>query len=161
MKLKYLAGLTGLLMLAGCDAPNVDESVNEPTDMLAVSTLQQQFEAEVGHEGNWVFFGFDQYNVTAAQRAKLQKQVEWLNQHPEAMIQVEGHCDERGTSEYNMGLGMRRAESVVKVMKEMGLTCANVSVISYGKERPAVPGTNEAAHAKNRRAVTVVTMDIE
>ena len=157
MKLKYIAGLTSLFLLAGCDV-DTDSSV-EPIDMQSVSSYQGEFEAAVGYEGDRVFFGFDQYKVPAKDDAKLRKMVDWIKEHPGVQVNIEGHCDERGTSEYNMGLGMRRAEAMKKALERCGLDCTNVSVTSYGKERPAVPGSNEAAYAKNRRAVIVIIGD--
>jgi len=103
-----------------------------------------------------IFFGTDQYDIDTEDRATLDKQAAWLNRYPNVQITVEGHCDERGTREYNLALGERRANAAKNYLVSAGVAASRISVISYGKERPAVPGDDEAAWAQNRRAVTVV-----
>jgi peptidoglycan-associated lipoprotein len=112
----------------------------------------------VGMEGDRVFFEFDKSIVPAAEAAKLDKQVAWLCENSTANVRVviEGHCDARGTSEYNLGLGKRRAEAVKAYLVSKGIAADRVDTVSYGKERPAVVGSDEAAYSKNRRGVTVV-----
>lgn len=99
-----------------------------------------------------VYFDFDKSNVRTDQRMALDKNAEILKGHPEISIEVEGHCDERGTVEYNLALGDRRAQSVKKYLIDLGISADRIKTISYGKERPAVPGTGEEVWAKNRRA---------
>lgn len=103
-----------------------------------------------------VFFALDSSEVTAEGRATLEKQAEWLKARPNLRATIEGHCDERGTREYNLALGERRAMSAKNYLVSLGVPESQVSTISYGKERPAVEGSDEAAWAQNRRAVTVV-----
>ena len=86
----------------------------------------------------------------------LNTQVKWLKDHKKVNVIVQGYCDERGTREYNLALGERRANAVKQYLVSQGIAADRISVISYGKERPAVLGNNEAAWAQNRRAVTVV-----
>ncbi|MDE3037500.1 MAG: peptidoglycan-associated lipoprotein Pal, partial [Pseudomonadota bacterium] len=86
----------------------------------------------------------------------LQHQAAWLKQYPGVNVTVEGHCDERGTREYNLALGERRAAAAKKYLVSEGIAAARISTISYGKERPAVIGDDEAAWSQNRRAVTVL-----
>ena len=86
----------------------------------------------------------------------LQRQAEWLKRYPNVTVTIEGHTDERGTREYNLALGERRAQAARNVLVASGISSSRISTISYGKERPAVPGSTEEAYAQNRRAVTVV-----
>jgi len=86
----------------------------------------------------------------------LQRQAEWLKRYPNVTVTIEGHADERGTREYNLALGERRAQAARNVIVALGISPSRISTISYGKERPAVPGSTEEAYAQNRRAVTVV-----
>ena len=104
-----------------------------------------------------VNFDFDKYDLRPDARAILDKKVGFLNQKGSVRVQIEGHCDERGTSAYNMVLGERRANASKQYLTTAGVNTARLSSISYGKERPLDPGHNEAAWARNRRAHFVVT----
>ncbi len=103
-----------------------------------------------------VFFAFDSSAISLDAAEVLDTQVKWLKDHEEVKVVVQGYCDERGTREYNLALGERRANAVKQYLVSKGIAADRISVISYGKERPAVLGSNEAAWAQNRRAVTVV-----
>lgn len=105
---------------------------------------------------NTVLFGLDQYDIDAAARAILDSQAEWLARNPAVRVTVEGHADERGTREYNLGLGDRRANAAKNYLAARGVDPSRMSVISYGKERPVALGSDEESWARNRRAVTVV-----
>ena len=104
-----------------------------------------------------VFFDYDKYSVRDDQRTTLATQLEKLQARPDFKVTVEGHCDERGTIEYNLALGQRRAESHKGYLVKAGIDAARVSTVSYGKERPVDLGHNETAWAKNRRTETKVT----
>jgi peptidoglycan-associated lipoprotein len=106
--------------------------------------------------GDTVHFALDQYAIQEADRATLQKQATWLNQYPNVRVTVEGHADERGTREYNLALGARRANSVKEYLVSLGVANARVDTISYGKERPMCTESNEGCWAQNRRGITVV-----
>ncbi|MDD4052278.1 MAG: peptidoglycan-associated lipoprotein Pal [candidate division Zixibacteria bacterium] len=99
-----------------------------------------------------VYFDFDKSNVRTDQRVALDKNAGIMKNFPNINIEVEGHCDERGTVEYNIALGDRRAQSVKKYLIDLGISADRIKTISYGKERPAVPGTGEDVWAQNRRA---------
>ena len=105
---------------------------------------------------NVIYFDTDQYNVDSADAAALQTQAAYLNQYPQISITVEGHADERGTREYNLALGERRANAAKNYLVSLGVAANRISTISYGKEKPVALGSNEAAWAQNRRAVSVV-----
>jgi len=104
--------------------------------------------------GDSVFFDFDRYNLKANARATLEKQAAWLMKNPAVSILIEGHCDERGTREYNLALGERRANSAKDYLIALGVAPSRIRTISYGEERPFAVGSNETAWAQNRRART-------
>jgi peptidoglycan-associated lipoprotein len=106
--------------------------------------------------GDRIFFAFDSSEITPEAQLVLQRQAEWLKRYSNVGATVEGHTDERGTREYNLALGERRAQAARNVLVALGISASRISTISYGKERPAVPGSTEDAYAQNRRAVTVV-----
>ena len=103
-----------------------------------------------------VFFDTDSYTLTAEGRAVLDAQAEWLMRYPAVSVTIEGHCDERGTREYNLALGDRRANSVRNYLESRGVSASRMTTISWGKERPAAEGSSEEAWARNRRSVTVL-----
>jgi peptidoglycan-associated lipoprotein len=103
-----------------------------------------------------VYFDYDKSDLLDATRATLQSNAEWLRANPGRTVRIEGHCDERGTVEYNLALGQRRAASVKDYLVGLGIQPSRLTTISYGKERPADPGHDEAAHSKNRRAEFVI-----
>ena len=106
--------------------------------------------------GDRVFFNYDSSDLDSDAQELLQDQVAWLKQYSDTSVIVEGHCDERGTREYNLALGEKRAQSVKNYLISLGISSDRISTISYGKERPAVIGSNDGAWAQNRRSVTVV-----
>jgi peptidoglycan-associated lipoprotein len=104
-----------------------------------------------------IHFDFDKYNIRPGDAAILKENAALLKKYPNVKIQIEGHCDERGTIEYNLALGERRANSTKNYITSLGISPDRISTISYGKERPLDPGHNEEAWAKNRRAHTIIT----
>lgn len=104
-----------------------------------------------------VFFAFDSSELRPDARDTLRRQAEWLEANAGVRLTIEGHCDERGTREYNLALGERRANAVRSYLVALGVDSGRLSTISYGKERPAVLGSNEDAWSQNRRAVSVVS----
>lgn len=132
------------------ETPDVEQ---EPVDTGPAPGTQEDLDEEAGDR---VFFAFDSSELTFAARQTLQAQASWLRQFPNVNITIEGHADERGTREYNLALGDRRATAAKNYLVALGISEGRISTISYGKERPAVLGSNEAAWAQNRRAVTVV-----
>jgi peptidoglycan-associated lipoprotein len=105
---------------------------------------------------NTINFGLDQYDIDPEARAVLDSQAEWLARNPNVRITIEGHCDERGTREYNLALGDRRANAAKNYLSARGIAAGRMTVISYGSERPLALGSDESAWAQNRRAVTIV-----
>ena len=103
-----------------------------------------------------IYFEFDKYEIRREDEAVLKENAAFLKNNPKMKVQIEGHCDERGTVEYNLALGERRANYAKKYLVSLGIAPDRISTISYGKERPLDPGHNEEAWAKNRRAHIVV-----
>ena len=157
-----LAGTVALAAaLAACSAGSVTggrtaggpgESAGRPTGAVTPGS-EQDLQINVGDR---VFFLEDSSAIGTEGLATLKRQAQWLNRHPQARITVEGHCDQRGTREYNLALGYRRAHAVKDLLIADGVAASRIRTISYGKERPAAVGSSEAAWAQNRRAVTVV-----
>ena len=106
--------------------------------------------------GDRVLFGYDSSDLDDEDRSVLDNQAEFLNQNPSLQVTIEGHCDERGTREYNLALGEKRASSVKDYLTSLGINSDRISVVSYGKERPQVLGSNKAAWSMNRRSVTTI-----
>jgi peptidoglycan-associated lipoprotein len=103
-----------------------------------------------------IYFDTDRYNIDSEDQAALQAQAQYLSQYGSARATVEGHADERGTREYNLALGERRANAAKNYLVSLGIPANRVTTVSYGKERPRATGSNEAAWAQNRRAVTII-----
>lgn len=102
-----------------------------------------------------IYFDTDRYNIDSVDAAALGKQAAWLGRYPAKRITLEGHCDERGTRDYNLALGERRANAAKNHLVSLGIEPGRITTVSYGKERPVALGSNESAWAQNRRAVTV------
>lgn len=153
---KKLMSLMAVLVLAAActDSPDTGAKTDDGQGMNQVKAgTPADFAVNVGDR---VFFGYDRSELTAEARATLDKQAAWLKKYPRKSVTVEGHADERGTREYNLALGERRANAVKNYLAAAGVPKSSLHVISYGKERPQVLGANEAAWAQNRRGVTVV-----
>ena len=118
---------------------------------VAGEATQQDFANNVGDR---VFFGYDRYDLSPEARQTLQRQAEWMQSFGGVSVTVEGHADERGTREYNLALGDRRANSIRNYLISLGVNPSRLTTISYGKERPAVLGSNDSAWAQNRRGVS-------
>ncbi len=168
MRFKFLSVLAAVALLAACEtAPESSGSTQSSgaasttssssgSSMSAVQIQGGTQEDLVVNVGDRVFFAFDSSELSAEARASLEKQAAWMKKFGGVRVVVEGHCDERGTREYNLALGERRANAAKDYLVALGVNPARVKTISYGKERPAALGHNETAWAQNRRAVTVV-----
>jgi peptidoglycan-associated lipoprotein len=106
--------------------------------------------------GDRVFFAYDQSDISSEGQQILQRQADWLKRYSRVTVTIEGHCDERGTREYNLALGERRAQAVKNVLVALGIPSSRIQTISYGKERPIVVGSDEAGYAQNRVGITTV-----
>ena len=132
---------------------SVDYTSDIPSDYEGIYPGSQ--EDLIVNVGDRVFFAFDSFELDADAQELLQDQAAWLKQYNKTSITIEGHCDERGTREYNLALGERRANSVKDYLMTYGISGNRLSVISYGKERPVNSGSNPLAWSQNRRSVTV------
>ncbi|MFC3710995.1 peptidoglycan-associated lipoprotein Pal [Sphingoaurantiacus capsulatus] len=134
-------------------APTTGETPG-PVSSSAVPGSAADFQQQAGDR---VYFAYDSYELDEASRGTLNKQATWLQRYGQVRITVEGHADERGTREYNLALGDRRANAVKNHLAAQGVGAARISTISYGKERPEVQGSDEESFAQNRRGVTVIS----
>ncbi|MFM2045511.1 MAG: outer rane lipoprotein omp16 [Pseudomonadota bacterium] len=162
MRAKYLSMFAALLLVSACQSAS-DNNTGAVSGGGTTATTAQNTgpvpgskEDFVVNVGDRVFFGFDRYDLTPEATATLDRQAAWLKQYPAVTVTIEGHADERGTREYNLALGERRATAVKNYLVAVGVDAGRVQTISFGKERPEVLGSNEAAWAQNRRGVTVV-----
>jgi len=168
MRMKLLGLMAALLLVAGCTTPEetgdtdtgAGETVSEvapppppPPAPMPVIDPQEDLVVNVGDR---VFFDFDKSDLRPDAIDQLNRQSDWMKTNGSITVVIEGHCDERGTREYNLALGDRRASSAKQYLESMGVSGGRMETISYGKERPAVLGSNEDAWAQNRRAVMVV-----
>ncbi len=131
----------------------------EPVVPTTVPGSVKDFMEQVGSDR--VFFAYDSYELDDAAKETLTKQAAWLGKYGNVSVTIEGHADERGTREYNLALGDRRANAVKNFMAAQGVDAARIKTISYGKERPAVEGSDESAWSQNRRGVTVLSGAVE
>ncbi len=173
MGARLLSLLAVLVIVAGCSKNEPESGLittdsNYSTNQATTTTTddsatlgtggplagsQQDFVVNVGDR---VFFGYDQYDLTGEARATVERQAQWLKQYPNVSLTVEGHADERGTREYNLALGEQRATAVRNYLIANGVDAGRIQTISYGKERPAVMGSDDQSWAQNRRGVVVI-----
>ncbi len=148
--IKALAAIAALVFLAACSS---SEQAAAPASTTVTPGSIADFKQNVGDR---VYFDFDQSVVREDGRSTLSKQAEWLKKYTNYPITIEGKCDERGTREYNLALGERRANAVKQFLVAQGIPAARVKTISYGKERPEVVGSDEGAWARNRVGISVL-----
>ena len=171
MAARIVSFLAVILLVAACtkkdgDMTGMGEGSLSASDRAPISSgidqnnlggpapgTQQDLVVNVGDR---VFFGYDQHDLTAESRATIERQAQWLKTYANVTVIVEGHCDERGTREYNLALGEKRATAVRNYLIANGVAPSRVQTISYGKERPVVLGSDNTSWAQNRRGVLVV-----
>lgn len=133
--------------------PETTQPAPPPAPTGPVKGSQEDFLASVSSDR--IFFDTDKYDIDMEDQETLRSQAQWLAANPTVRVTVEGHCDERGTRDYNLALGERRANAAKNYLASLGVDASRITTISYGKERPVALGSDEAAWAQNRRAVTV------
>ena len=161
---RIFAIVAATFLLAACetasqvsgDSASTSASNTASSSSASSSSADKTPAEKLAQVGDTVNFGFDSAELTVSARSTLNRQAAFLSLNPDLMIVIEGHADERGTREYNLALGDRRATAVRDYLVAKGINSARVRTVSYGKERPAVSGSDEAAWAKNRRAATVL-----
>lgn len=159
MYLKFLGVIAATFLLAAC-ASSDPSSTGGPggggssTSGGDANPLSQ--EHIVRNLGDRVYFGYDRYDLSPKTRTIIEGWATYAEQYPQTSFTIEGHADERGTREYNLALGERRANATKEYMSALGVTAERLSVISFGKERPAVLGSSDEAYSQNRRGVLVL-----
>ena len=157
------AGVVAVMALAaacsstkstGPDVAATDNANSGVTSGAVTPGSQDDLEQNVGHR---VFFGYDQYSLSAQAQSTLQRQAEFLKQYSNVRIQVSGNCDERGTREYNLALGDRRAYAVKEFLVSLGVDAARLQTKSYGKERPVCAESDDSCWQQNRRGFSVIS----
>jgi len=172
MHMKILSFAAALLLVAACATESTDEgktagggqTETKPSSAASgtvrsgstVSAPAPGSAEEFITIGDRVYFDFDKSEIRSGDTSTLNEQAAWLKKYPNVTIVVEGHCDERGTREYNLALGERRANAVKDYLVNRGVSDNRIDTISYGKERPTVLGSNESAWQQNRRGVSLV-----
>lgn len=165
--MRVAAGFIVMLALAACGQKtppaDVSTAISSPdgavdetseVDLVELPALQADLVARAGSDS--VYFDTDQSGLDAADRETLAAHAQWLMAHPNVRASIEGHADERGTREYNLALGERRAQAALDYLVASGVPSSRLLVISWGKERPIALGSTESAWSQNRRAVTVI-----
>lgn len=154
---KLLMLFSVLALVSACASKNVADDEyevivsQEEAESMNINTVVEEVEVP-----DRVYFALNKYNLTSASTEVLNLQAEWLNADPNVNVIIEGHCDERGTREYNLALGEKRAMAVKNYLVNKGIAPSRIKTISYGKERPVVLGTGEAIWAQNRTSITVI-----
>lgn len=165
MRLKYWTIFGALFLVAACTTASEElasaggqgaqarSSVTaQPQDTVRGGTQQDL----VVNVGDRIFFDFDKFELRSEARRTLARQADWLRTNPDVTVTVEGHTDERGTREYNIALGERRAVAVKNFLIEQGINATRITTISFGKERPVAVGSSEVSWSQNRRGVTTI-----
>ena len=158
-KLPVLGLMAGLALLGACSNPTdttgaaTGAGAGLGTNGNVTPGSQEDLVANVGDR---VFFALDSSSLSGEGRATLDRQSAWLGKYPSVSIQMAGNCDERGTTEYNLALGQRRANAARDYLVARGVSSARVSTISYGKERPVAVGSDDQAYSQNRNSTTSV-----
>jgi peptidoglycan-associated lipoprotein len=157
MNIKLLGALAAFALLGACASGDQNSDASGAGSAATTAGPRPGSQEDlVANVGDRVFFDTDRSGIRSDQRTTLDRQSAWLGRFPQVQVAVEGHADERGTREYNLALGQRRANAARDVLVAGGVAPARISTISYGKDRPAALGSTEEAWQQNRRAVTVV-----
>ena len=162
MNLRFLSVVAVAVLLAACASKKEQAAGTTATSAPPMAQRGPSGPAPDSVEyfnqvvGNTVNFEFNKYDLQPDAQAILRGQAAWLNQNPARTVTVEGHCDERGTKEYNLGLGNKRAKAVMQYLVSLGVSGGRLKTISYGKERPICAASTEECWHKNRRGVSAV-----
>ena len=151
--IKAFAAVVAMIVMAACSNEQQTAAATTTTTTTVTPGSVADFRQNVGDR---VFFDTDMSNIREDGRQTLNRQAEWLKKYTNYPVTVAGHCDERGTREYNLALGERRANSVANYLTALGIDKSRISTISYGKERPICTDSNEACYSQNRRGVTAI-----
>lgn len=154
---KIASLVAALFIVSACKSSEAPSSTTGGGGGAVASTIVPGSQEDLAvTAGDSVFFDYDQYNLRPEGQATLQAQAAWLSKYPQVTLTLEGHCDERGTREYNLALGERRANSARAYLISLGVDPSRLQVISYGKDRPFAVGSDETSWAQNRRGFSRV-----
>ncbi len=158
MKMKLFGAFAALALLAACSGTPAPKTASTGSGAVAapsgpVPGSEQDLVANVGDR---VFYKFNASTLSSDAKATLDRQAGWLGKYPNVQVQIAGNCDDRGTEEYNLALGERRANAARDYLVAKGVAASRITTISYGKDRPVAMGDNEQAWAQNRNAITAV-----
>jgi peptidoglycan-associated lipoprotein len=160
MNMKLIGFVAAIALLGGCHSKSEtasDTGVSSNGEVSSTGSAIPGSEQDLAQNvGDRVFFELNTSELSQEARQTLDRQAAWLKRYPSVSVTLEGHCDERGTREYNMALGARRANAARAYLVALGVQAGRIQTVSYGAERPAVLGTGESVWSQNRRAVTVV-----
>lgn len=163
MNLRILGALAALSLLSACaDKPDTSAAntgaggaTSSGSGMTGTAAPGSE-EDLVANVGDRVFYALDSSSLSGDARSTLDRQVGWLGRYPQTSVQMAGNCDERGTTEYNLALGQRRANAARDYLVARGVSSARITAVSFGKERPTALGSDEQAYSQNRNATTSV-----
>ena len=152
---KFLFIMAALTLIGGCKSKT--KTADSDGSGAGIESTALSFDPQGSDSGkidglNTIYFGYDQSSLTSEAQRILKANVQWMKSRPQVKLQIEGHCDNRGTIEYNVALGERRANTVKNYLVGLGISADRLSTISYGKEKPIAMGDSEADMARNRRA---------
>ena len=156
MNIKIIGAFAALALLAACASEDKTSSTGEGASASRSGATPGSQEDLVASAGDRVFFALDSSSLDDAARSTLTAQSGWLAKNPQVSVRVEGNADERGTQEYNLALGSRRAKAARDMLVAKGVSSSRITTISNGKEKPVALGSDEQAWAQNRNAMTVV-----
>jgi peptidoglycan-associated lipoprotein len=156
MNIKILGTLAAVALLSACASQNTGAATGSGAAAATSGPAPGSEEDLVANVGDRVFYDFNQSSLRADAQATLDRQAGWLGKYQQVNVQVAGNCDDRGTEEYNLALGQRRANAARDYLVAKGVSGARVTTISYGKDRPTAMGDDEQAWAQNRNAITSV-----
>jgi peptidoglycan-associated lipoprotein len=156
MKLRLVGAFAAVALLAACASTPKTTTAGGGATAATAGPAPGSEQDLVQNVGDRVFFAFDKSNLSTEADATLDRQAAWLAKFPQVKVQVAGNCDDRGTEEYNLALGSRRANAARDYLVAKGVDPSRITTISYGKDRPVALGDNEQAWAQNRNAITSV-----
>ena len=156
-KTKSWVSLAALMFLAACECCDDSVKTEEAPVVVEDDSLAKASADFIAEAGDRVFYDFDKSSLSKESEATLERQANWLKNHPNRNLLIEGHCDERGTREYNLGLGERRADAAARYLTDHGVESTRIRTISFGKDRQiAAEGSKKDVYAANRVAISVV-----
>ncbi|QDH17291.1 peptidoglycan-associated lipoprotein Pal [Swingsia samuiensis] len=160
MKLQVFGALGLALALAACSSGNTNADnaagAGNTANMQSNAPVPGSEEDLVANVGDRIFYELNVSHLSSDARATLDKQVAWLQKYPQVSVQIAGNCDDRGTEEYNIALGQRRANAARDYLVAKGISASRITTISYGKDRPTADGDDDSSWSQNRNAITSV-----